>query len=167
MTFSAFAGTLDARRRRSDSISEPRRRAAAQQALSLCASADALAREADRAMEADAHRLVALLEQRDELLQDLAEQLAILRHERPTADSALFAATERIVDEADALVAEVCSALTTSHRITVDLAARVARRAEEIRAELDAVQRAAHATQGYATSGYVSTSQPRLVDRVR
>lgn len=118
-------------------------------------------------MEVDAHRLMALLEQRDELLQDLAEQLAILRYERPTADSALFAATERIVDEADALVAEVCSALTTSHRMTIDLAARVARRAEEIRVELDAVQRTAYATQGYMTSGLATSRQPRLVDRVR
>lgn len=157
----------DAGRRRADQALDPRRRAAAQQALSLCASADALAREADQVMEVDAHRLMALLEQRDELLQDLAEQLAILRYERPTADSALFAATERIVDEADALVAEVCSALTASHRMTIDLAARVARRAEEIRTELDAVQRTAYATQGYMTSGLATSRQPRLVDRVR
>jgi hypothetical protein len=127
-----------------------------------------LAREANGAMDEDDHRLFALLEQRDELLQDLAEQLAILRYERPTADSALFAATERVVDEADALVADVCSALNASHRLTVDLAARVAKRVDEIRAELDAVQRAAHATNGYATTGYASAaSRPQLVDRLR
>ncbi|HCT55813.1 MAG TPA: hypothetical protein DGD08_01230 [Gemmatimonas aurantiaca] len=139
-----------------------RRATAAREALSLCADADALAREASRVSSAEQHRLLALLEQRDEIMQDLAEQLAILRHERPTADSALFAATERVVDEADALVAEVCAAVSTTQRVTLDLAARVATRVEEIRAELDAVQRAAHANVGYAAA-----STTRLVDRVR
>lgn len=137
---------------------------AARTALALCASADALAREVEVevAKAADDHRLFALLEQRDVMLQDLAEQLVVLRMERPTADSALFAATERVVDEADALVAEVCSAVTTSHRITVELAAKVGRRAEEVRGELDAVQRASTAGVAYGMAGGA-----RLVDRRR
>lgn len=139
-----------------------RRVAAAREALALCASADALARQADLSATADDHRLFALLEQRDEMLQDLAEQLLILKSERPTADNALFAATERVVDEADALVSEVCAALTLSHRVTVELAAKVARRSEEIRAELDAVQRASTAGSAYGMS-----AGARLVDRRR
>jgi hypothetical protein len=137
---------------------------AARTALALCASADALAREmeVEVATAADDHRLFALLEQRDVMLQDLAEQLVVLRLERPTADSALFAATERVVDEADALVAEVCAAVDTSHRITVELAAKVGRRAEELRGELDAVQRASNAGVAYGMAGGA-----RLVDRRR
>jgi hypothetical protein len=124
---------------------------AAQSALALCASADELARAVEREVvsPADDHRMFALLEQRDVMLQDLAEQLVVLRLERPTADSALYAATERVVDDADALVAEVCSAIATSHRVTVELAAKVAKRSEEIRAELDAVQRASTASVAY------------------
>lgn len=137
---------------------------AARTALALCASADAIAREVEVevAKAADDHRLFALLEQRDVMLQDLAEQLVVLRLERPTADSALFAATERVVDEADALVAEVCAAVNTSHRITVELAAKVGRRAEELRGELDAVQRASTAGMAYGMAGGA-----RLVDRLR
>lgn len=137
---------------------------AARAALTICAHADALAREADAEVDslADDHRLFALLEQREVMLQDLAEQLLVLRLHRPTADSALFAATERVVDEADALVSDVCSAVSTSHRITVELAAKVARRSEEIRAELDAVQRASHASAAYGLPGGA-----RLVDRLR
>jgi len=138
------------------------RSAAARRALTLCADADSLAREAARVSTADQDRLLVLLEQRDEIMQDLAEQLAILRHERPAADSALYAATERVVDEADALVTAVCAAVTSSRRMTMDLAARVAARVEEIRTELDAVQRAAHASVGYAIA-----PTTRLVDRVR
>jgi len=137
---------------------------AARAALALCASADALAREVEVEVSsaADDHRLFALLEQREELLQDLAEQIVMLRLERPTADSALFAATERVVDEADALVAEVCAAVSTSHRITMELAAKVGRRAEELRSELDAVQRASTAGTAYGMAGGA-----RLVDRLR
>ncbi|MFY7921787.1 MAG: hypothetical protein ACOVSI_05180 [Gemmatimonas sp.] len=137
---------------------------AARAALSLCAHADALAREADAEVDAaaDAHRLFALLEQRETMLQDLAEQLLVLRLHRATADCALFAATERVVDEADALLAEVCAAVSTSHRITMELAAKVSRRSEEIRAELDAVQRASSASAAYGLPG-----GPRLVDRLR
>lgn len=110
----------------------------------------------------DDDRLFSLLEQRDEMLSDLAEQLVVLRAERPTADSPLYAATEKAVDEADDLIAEVCAALSVSQRVTMELAARVARRAAEIRSELDAVQRAGSAGVGYAT-----LSNPHLVDSRR
>jgi hypothetical protein len=137
---------------------------AARAALALCASADALAREVEVEVSsaADDHRLFALLEQREEMLRDLAEQIVALRYERPTADSALFAATERVVDEADALVAEVCTAVSASHRITMELAAKVGRRATELRSELDAVQRASTAGTAYGMAGGA-----RLVDRLR
>lgn len=147
---------------RGGSSTGSRRAAAAREALALCAGADELAREAAATALADEHRLLALLEQRDDMLQDLAEQLVILRTERPTADSALYAATERVMDDADALVAEVCSALTASHQVTLDLAAKVARRTEEIRAELEAVQRTS-----VASVGYGAMAGPRLVDRFR
>lgn len=141
-----------------------RRADAARTALALCASADALAREVEVEVTAaeDDHRLFALLEQREEMLRDLAEQLVVLRGERPTADSAAFAATERVVDEAEALVAEVCAAVETSHRVTMELAAKVGRRADELRAELDAVQRASTASVAYGAPGGA-----RLVDRRR
>lgn len=129
----------------------PARQEAARHALALCASADAAAREAERVVGVDDDKLFSLLEQRDEMLRDLTEHLVVLRLERPTADSALYAATERAVDDADELVADVCAALTTSERVTMELAARVARRASEIRAELDAVQRAGSARIGYGT----------------
>ncbi|MCO4099379.1 MAG: hypothetical protein HEQ38_08260 [Gemmatimonas sp.] len=148
----------------SPSISSASRIRAARAALSICAHADALALEADSEVDtaADDHRLFALLEQREVMLQDLAEQLLVLRLHRPTADSALYAATERVVDEADTLVADVCSAVSTSHRLTMALAAKVARRSEEIRAELDAVQRASTASTAYGMPG-----GPRLVDHLR
>lgn len=137
---------------------------AARTALALCASADALAREVEVevASAADDHRLFALLDQRETMLHNLAEQLHVLRAERPTADSVLFVATEKVVDDADALVSKVLAAVTTSHRITVELAAKVGRRAEEIRAELDAVQRASTASSAYGLAGGA-----RLVDRRR
>lgn len=140
----------------------PAREAAARNALALCASADAAAREAEGVVGVDDHRLFSLLEQRDEILRDLAEHLVVLRMERPTADSPLFAATERAVDEADDLVADVCAALTTSQRVTMELAARVERRSAEIRAELNAVQRA-----GSARIGYSTPATPHLVDGFR
>ncbi len=137
---------------------------AARAALALCASADALAREVEVevATAADDHRLFALLEQREGMLQDLAEQLVVLRLERPTADNPLFAATERVVDDADALVAEVCAAVDTSHRVTMELAAKVGRRAEELRSEIEAVQRASTAGVAYGLA-----SGARLVDSRR
>jgi hypothetical protein len=140
----------------------PAREEAARQALALCASADAAAREAEGVVGIDDNRLFSLLEQRDEMLRDLTEQLVVLRLERPTADSPLFAATERAVDDADDLLAEICAALTTSQRVTMELAARVERRAAEIRLELDAVQRA-----GSARVGYASQPAPHLVDSRR
>lgn len=135
---------------------------AARTALALCARADAVAHEADRHIGVDDERLFSLLEQRDELLSDLAEQLVTLRAVRPTADNALFAATERAVDDADAMITEVSAALAVSQRVTMELAARVARRVAELRAELDAVQRA-----GSASIGYGTLSAPRLVDSRR
>ena len=140
----------------------PDREAAARQALALCTRADAAADEAQRAVGVDDDRLFSLLEQRDEMLRDLAEHLVVLRLERPTADSPLFAATERAVDEADALITDVCAALSVSQRVTMELAARVAHRASEIRAELDAVQRA-----GSAGIGYAAHVAPTLVDSRR
>lgn len=140
----------------------PAREEAARQALALCASADAAAREAERVVGQDDDRLFSLLEQRDEMLRDLTEHLVVLRLERPTADSALFAATERVVDDADELISDVCEALKTSERVTMELAARVSRRASEIRLELDAVQRA-----GSARIGYATPAMPHLVDSRR
>lgn len=140
----------------------PERQDAARQALAICANVDAAAREAERVLGIDNDRLFSLLEQRDEMLRDLAEHLVVLRLERPTADSPLFAATERAVDQADDLITEVCAALTMSERVTMELAARVSHRAAEIRAELDAVQRAGSARVGYATH-----EAPRMVDSRR
>ena len=138
------------------------RQAAALGALAICASADALAREAVEVVGEDDDRLFNLLEQRDEMLQDLSEHLVMLRLERPSADSPLYAATERAVDDADALLAEVSAALSTSHRVTMELAGKVARRTEEIRCELDAVQRASSAGLGYG-----AMAGAHLVDRFR
>jgi len=138
------------------------RQVAARGALAICASADAIAREALDVVGQDDDRLFSLLEQRDEMLQDLSEHLVLLRLERPTADSPLYAATERAVDDADALLTEVSAALTTSHRVTMELAAKVARRTDEIRRELDAVQRA-----GTAGIGYGVAAGAPLVDRRR
>ncbi len=140
----------------------PQQEAAARSAMALCARADHAAREAEAVVGIDDGRLFSLLEQRDEMLSDLAETLVVLRAERPTADSPLFAATERVVDEADELITEVCAALSMSERVTMELAARVARRAAEIRAELDAVQRA-----GSAGVAYGQASVVHLVDSRR
>jgi hypothetical protein len=80
------------------------RQVAARGALAICASADAIAREALDVVGQDDDRLFSLLEQRDEMLQDLSEHLVLLRLERPTADSPLYAATERAVDDAEVLL---------------------------------------------------------------
>jgi len=127
------------------------RERAAREALTLCESVDALARDADASLGVDDDRLFSLLEQREQMLADLVEHVVTLRLERPTADSPLFAATERVVDDADALVTEVCTALTRSHRATMVLALRVSERVKALRAELAAVQRAGSAGIGYAT----------------
>ena len=139
-----------------------KRAQAARKALALCANADAAAREAESVVGLDDARLFSLLETRDEILRDLAEHLVVLRMEPPTADSVLFAATERAVDDADDLITDVCAALTTAQHVTMELAARVARRAAEIREELDAVQRA-----GSARIGYATRPTPHLVDSIR
>lgn len=138
------------------------RELAARRAVALCRDADVMAREATASVGVDDDRLFSLLEQREQMLADLAEQLVSLRYERPTADSAMFASTERVVDDADALVTEVCDALTAAHRATMSLAVRVSERAAELRAELADVQRAATASTGYGS--LVSGLQ---VDRVR
>jgi hypothetical protein len=138
------------------------RHEAARGALAICAGADAIAREALDMAGQDDDRLFSLLEQRDEMLQDLSGHLVMLRLERPTADSPLYAATERAVDDADALLTEVSVALKMSHRVTMELAAKVARRSDEIRRELDAIQRVGNAGIGYG----VAAGAP-LVDRLR
>lgn len=135
---------------------------AARRAVAICRTADEMAHQAVASVGVDDDRLFSLLEQREQMLADLAEHLVVLRFERPTADSPLHAASERMVDEADALVSEVCDALTTAQRATMSLAVRVSERAAELRSELAEVQRAANAGMGY--SAMVSGSQ---VDRVR
>ncbi len=140
----------------------PARAQAAREALALCASADAAAREATESVGVDDDRLFSLLEQREQMLADLAEHVVALRLERPTADSPLFAATEKVVDDADALITEVCDALTSSHRTTMALAARVAERTQMLRDELAAVQRA-----GSAGVGYGLHQTPHQIDRFR
>ena len=135
---------------------------AAQAVLHICDSADALAREADAFLGVEDERLFGLLEQRDQMLQDLAEHVVVLRLERPTADSAMFAASEKVVDDADALITEVATALTRSNRATMALAMRVSERANALRAELTAVQRA-----GSANMGYARLQAPPHLDRFR
>lgn len=135
---------------------------AAHQAIALCLSADRLAEAASALPIADEHRLFALLEEREVIMQDLAEQLTVLQNSRPTADSALLTLTEQMVDEADALVADVCAALRNSRSQTVLLAGKVARRVSEIRHELNKIQRASQASVGYAAAPI-----GRLVDRLR
>jgi hypothetical protein len=135
------------------------RKAAAQQVLSVCAGVDAVTAEAHAALGIDDDRLFALLETRDQMLQDLAEHLAVLQHTKPTADNPLLAATERAVDEADALIASVCEAVATSQRATMELASRVAQRVETLRDALAQAQRASHAGSAYGLAG-----QARLVD---
>jgi hypothetical protein len=136
-------------------------RAAAQQALAICAGADRIAGEASEALGTDDERLFSLLEERERMLASLAGPLATLGP-RHAADGLTLAASERAVDDADALVDQVCEALSASQRRTATLAMHVAVRVAELRAELRTVQRAGSAGLGYATFG-----GPRLVDRVR
>ena len=130
-------------------------RRAARAALAICADADRLAREAIAASAADTEladedRLLRLMEQRDALLTDLADQLVVLRHARPADDSAHFSRSERTLDEVDALIAEVMAAVAQSERETHALTAHLARRADELRAELGQMQRVRMASAGYA-----------------
>ena len=125
---------------------------AAREALALCRNADRMAADAMQCVGTDDQRLFELLEKREEVLQTLAEHIVSLRLERPAADSTIFAATERAADEADELVTQVCSAVDQSQRTTMALAARVAARVTELRAELAEVQRAGTAHGAYAPS---------------
>lgn len=138
------------------------RRAAAERVLSACAGVDAVTAEAQAVFGLDDDRLFALLETREQMLQDMAEHLAVLQYTKPTADNPLIAATERAADDADALLTSVCDALATSQRATMGLAARVAQRVEELRTAIANTQRASH-----AGSAYQALGQPRLVDRRR
>jgi hypothetical protein len=123
---------------------------AAEAVLGICATVDTLADDAHASLGVDDDRLFSLLEQREQMLADLSEHVATLRLERPTADSALFAASEKVVEDSDALISEVCVALTRSNRTTMALAVRVQERVEVLRAELESVQRAGSAGIGYA-----------------
>ena len=154
-----IAATRNPRTRRSCSVMRIK---AAREAIRICESADALAREASGVVGVDDDRLFSLLEQREEMLADLSEQLLTLRLERPTADSPLFSATERMVDDADELVADVCAVLTASQRATMALAVRVSERAAELRLELQSVQQAGNANIGYSV--FAASHQ---VDRLR
>jgi len=147
---------------RSGRRTESQREQAARHALAICASADALAREASVSLDDDDDRMFSLLEQREEMLLDLADHVATLRRERPTADSPLYAASERVIDEADALVTDVCAALHATQRATMMLALRVSARTDLLREELAAVQRA-----GCAGVGYAALAQPHQLDRMR
>lgn len=136
-----------------------RRLAAARQVLAVCADVDAVTLEAQAAIGMDDGRLFALLETRELMLQDLSEQMAVLHQTRPAADDPLLAATERSVDDADALLANVCEALAGAERSTRELAARVARRVESLRTELANMSRASQ-----VGSAYQLGAQARLVD---
>jgi hypothetical protein len=135
------------------------RQATARHLLEVCATVDAVTAEASAAVGLDDDRLFALLETREQMLQDLSEQLVTLQQLRPAADNALFAATERAVDEADQLIASVCDALATSQRATMVLAAKVSSRIDALRDELAAVQRSSS-----AGSAYQVGAAPHAVD---
>ena len=126
-----------------------RRNDAAQQALAICATADAMAREALQCVGGNDARLFELIERRDEILQTLAEHIVSLKLEKHSADSPLYASSERAADEGDDLVEAVWSALDVSQRTTMALAARVATRVAELRAELAVVQRAGSVQMAY------------------
>lgn len=136
-------------------------RRAAHAALAICADADRLALIASDAATHDDERLIRLMDQRDELLGDLAEQLAILKYGRPSDDSVLFSQAERRLDELDGLIAEVAEAVKKSEKATRDLFAHLARRSEEIRAELTQVQRTSS-----ASARYGAMAGPQVVDRI-
>lgn len=127
-----------------------RRSDAAREALAICANADAMAREAMQCVGGNDARLFELIERRDEILQTLAEHIVSLKLERHPADSPLLAASERAADEGDELVEAVWTALDVSQRTTMALAARVATRVAELRAELATAQRAGSVQMAYA-----------------
>ena len=135
---------------------------AARQAIDICATADSVAHEALQCVGKDDARLFELIERREEILQSLAEHLVSLRLEKHAADSRMFVASERAADEGDDLIDAVCVALDMSQRTTIALAARVATRVQELRAELAEVQRA-----GSVQMAYSSRPTPSLLDSRR
>lgn len=136
--------------------------AAAQEALAVCEGADRIAEHAWNAVGVDDERLFSLLEERERMLAGLADHITTLKRQRHSADGGKVAASERVLEETDAVVARVCEALSASQRTTMALAVRVADRVAELREELATVQRAGSAGLGYATLG----GSPH-VDRVR
>ena len=136
--------------------------AAARDALAACAGADRIAEQAWNAVGVDDERLFSLLEERERMLSGLADHITTLKLQRHSADGGKVAASERVLDETDAVVGQVCEALSASQRTTMALAMRVAERVAELREELASVQRAGSAGLGYATLG----TAPH-VDRVR
>jgi hypothetical protein len=152
-----------------ESVPQSPRTRAARAALELCARVDALAREVEVEVTSpsDDDRLFELLEQRDTLLTDLADQLVVLRHARPADDSIHFTHTERTLDEVESLIAEVMAAVSRSERETMALVAQLAGRADEIRAELGQLNRISSASAGYgSTGGRVAMPTPQAVDRI-
>ena len=143
----------------SDRTRQRTRAAVARQVLSVCAGIDAVTAEASASIGIDDDRLFALLETREQMLLDLSEQVVVLQQSRPTADNPLLSATERAVDEADALIASVCDALGSAERATQRLATRVATRVETLREELAQLSRAST-----AGSAYQLGQQLRAVD---
>jgi hypothetical protein len=139
---------------------------AARAALAVCASADALAHEASAVVGTDDDRLFALIDQRELLLQDLAVHLAQVTPVRSAAAGAPLVATGAAdaapADDPDALLVSLREAITLSEQVTSALASRVAQRLDEIRVELEVVQRAMAASQRYGTSPAFNA-----VDRMR
>ena len=132
------------------------REMAARAALAVCASADALAHEASAVVGTDDDRLFALINQRELLLQDLAVHLVQATPARSEDARAASA------DEPDALRASLRDAIRWSEQVTSALANRVAERLDEIRVELEVLQRATAASQRYATAPAFNA-----VDRMR
>lgn len=126
------------------------RKQAAGRVLEICAEADGLADAAEASLEAGDERLFQLIEQRDAVLQELAECIVILQQGQPAADSSLVAISERIADDGDKLIQQVRSALDTSRERTNALVSRVAARVSELREELNRVHKAGSAQLAYA-----------------
>ena len=127
----------------------PSRTAAAQQVLALCDTFDELGREALAELGSNDVHLAELLTRRDQVLATLTEHLIALKLDPPAADSALLAGAEQAIDSADDLIMSVCEKLHTSQAATAALAARVARRSDELREEISAVNRAGTAGAAY------------------
>ena len=134
---------------------------AARKALDICAAADSMANEALHCAGENDERMFELLERREEILQSLAEHIVSLKLGKYAADSPLFAASERAADEGDELVEGVCAALDVSQKTTMALAARVAARVSELRAELALVQRAGSVQTAYMPATAISILDSR------